>query len=698
MIAVHHRRYPPYDGADAEDDAEDDAANETDGEVNGHESATEDLEAAAAATGGTDVDDEEIDDEDGVAANADAAIEDVLDLEVDGAPKDKLHDPSRQKFHASTEERLHSYWNVHDAHHFTQDYDDEIANLEHTWDHAYRQSKIGKKQDVHVRPNPYLESKVAKGEFLQITPIEEYLESLKTPETMSYDELYAATANAAHALQTWQDEWQAIDALSKLATRHAMKKTADPRRPIQPTIFEDQKEAMLYGYKYDAKEAMVGVQDPFIQGGFRPTPAQLRKMRAAPGVDPQNPDGWKTITKFGVEHAPRFQNPPMQSFEGKQTRKRRVAQTEVATLPKLASETNDSATPAFESDLEGRPAKRLTRSRAGKPLAGRETPQARTAPPSPGRRGGRGRGRGGRGRGGIFRSSQASHNTPARSSARVAIARAAVDPAEIATAATAVRAVSSSTPPPPMAPTSMPSAVAPIAPAPVIPTLAPAASAAMPAMASVPSLVTPGESVDAAELARRQKIANSKNPRRTEAMLNHWARFNKEGRIRNPKRTKAQIEADKAAEADQGDREPSKEPGSRKRKAAGTITTTTTTTTTTTSDGPAAKQARVDTTTPGPASLHPAPIQPASGPGSSMHAHPPPHPPPPLPAGPPQGYPRGPAYPPPVLPLLPPAMGMPMPGYYPPRPPPPPFTHPYQEQPYYTYGGPPLPPRHHERR
>lgn len=54
--------------------------------------------------------------------------------------------------------------------------------------------------------------------------------------------------------------------------------------------------------------------------------------------------------------------------------------------------------------------------------------------------------------------------------------------------------------------------------------------------------------VEDPEEARRQKIANSKNPKRTKAMLDHWERFNREGRIRNPKRSKAQIESDKAAD------------------------------------------------------------------------------------------------------------------------------------------------------
>jgi hypothetical protein len=57
-------------------------------------------------------------------------------------------------------------------------------------------------------------------------------------------------------------------------------------------------------------------------------------------------------------------------------------------------------------------------------------------------------------------------------------------------------------------------------------------------------------SAEAIEEARRVKIANSKNPKRTKAMLDHWDRFNREGRIRNPKRSKAQIEQDRTVDGD----------------------------------------------------------------------------------------------------------------------------------------------------
>jgi hypothetical protein len=716
MALVHPRiaRLSIYDGAGDEVEDKDVQEVEADG---GDEDEMDEVPSIAegdTAAATTEMDGEDEAEDEGDDTNGDS-VETPLDDEVDIALQGQLHEFSRGQGHAAVEKRLQSFWNIHQARNFTEDYDEEIANLDHIWDHAYRESKPNKRADpadFPKRPNPYRENNVPKGEFLKITPVEEYLELLKNPEAMSHDELYAVTANAAHALRTWQDEWRTLDRLSKLANRQMMKHTADPRKPERPEVFEDKKEAMLYGYKYDPKASMVGIQDPFVQGGFRPTPAQLRKMRTTVAADNPNPDGWKPAVKFGVEHVPRFQNPPVAPFEAKNTRKRKAVQTEAAALLRIASEAKES-TPATEADDELPPALRVTRTRGGRHLATREAPQAHTAPPSPAptsrrgitsARGMRG-GRGGRGRG-ASRMPQSVTSTPARSSTRVATARAAVvaPPSTTAgpTSAPAPAPTSARAPPTSSATAAAPAQTpvpAPIAPAPaVMPTMSAATSAALPTSTS--ALVSPGEVVDAVELARREKIAKSKNPRRTEAMLEHWARFIREGRVRNPKRTKAQIEADKAAEAVRKSSEPTKEPVPRKRKSGGP----------TTPKGPAAKRDKIDNPTGAPASLQPAPIQPATGPIA-----------PPLPPPPTSNPPHATAYPPAPHLLAPPGMSPygpinphHMAPHYPntapplmPNQQPPPLTHhhhmgypanPPHGYPYIAYGGPPMPPHPGDRR
>ncbi|PYH43288.1 uncharacterized protein BP01DRAFT_107745 [Aspergillus saccharolyticus JOP 1030-1] len=491
----------------------------------------------------TEVDDETYklpEDADGEEPEADAP-------EIDGLSS-QLHEFSRAQDPVTLDQRLHNLWNVHDIHKFCTDHDEKTANLEQSWSTLVKESKRPKKREAHEelrdRPEPYKVSKVAPGEFLEITPLEDFLSQLRDPEHRSYEELYAITENVAFALKAWQDEYLAIEKLNKHATRHNAKPTSDPRKLLRPQVFEDKKESMLYGYKYEPKEDKVGWQNPFTQGGFKPTPAQYRKMTAKLGLNHPNPDGWPTIMKFGVEHVPKFQNPPREDFVGKATRKRKAAELEAANREKASSVSDEAATDSpAPAETEDYPRQRRTRARRQGTDVEDQSDSA-SAPPirfaTRGRGSGRGRGRGGIRTMGINGSSESS-----QAPAPVAPPRSSTIRIEKPTAA--IMQVRPGT-----------VQLAPIEPAPSA-----NQPAAPPAGTSMGG--TPEDSIDPAELARRQKIANSKNPKRTEAMLNHWARFNKEGRVRNPKRSKAQIEADRAAEAARKASEPPKA-GPRKKK------------------------------------------------------------------------------------------------------------------------------------
>ncbi|OKL59713.1 hypothetical protein UA08_05430 [Talaromyces atroroseus] len=562
------------------------------------------------------------------ATNADAtpetnaiASDAALKADSTGALHNKLQDWRRQQAHEYIENRLLANWKLHDAREFNPDYDDTTAELDQTWCYVFDQSKTTARKasvDVPTRPNPYLSSTTEKGEFLKLTPVEDFLNSLKDFETMSTDELHASAANVAHALKTWQDEWSAIEDMNKAIK--PSKKTANPRALDPPEVFQDKREAMLYGYKYDPtihdpkkrdpkKGSLFKCPDPFIQGGFRPTAAQLRKMQADVAPSNPNPDGFKTMMKHGQEYIPKFQDPPLTPFEGRgaTSRKRKVPHSEIAALRQMSG--HDSSTPALESDIDGQPFKRLTRSIVSKAV---ETPETKTAPPSPGLRG-RGRGaRGGRGRGGTLKASSRTAQVPL---AKAIASKAVNAPLSAETAPLLSNGVTPSPQPDGLAPdrasVDATGGSASIAPVPK-PALAPATPGAPPALAALPpNLVQPGEVVDALELNRRKLLAKSKNPRRTQAMLDHWKRFNKEGRTRNPKRTKAQIEADRLADAERKSKEPQKAPATKTRKRKATSTDT--------ADGSVSKQPRAATTSmAATVSLQPAPIQPATTTSTSI--------------------------------------------------------------------------------
>ncbi|PYH79948.1 hypothetical protein BO82DRAFT_287698 [Aspergillus uvarum CBS 121591] len=460
----------------------------------------------------------------------------------------QLHEFSRAQDPVTLDQRLHNLWNIHDVHQFCSDHDEKTADLEHSWTTLSKESKRPRKREapdeLQDRPEPYKKSKVSPGEFLEITPLEEFLSQLRDPEHRSYEELYAITENVAFALKVWQDEYLAIEKLNKHATRHNAKPISDPRKLLRPQVFEDKKESMLYGYKHEPKEDKVGCQNPFTQGGFKPTPAQYRKMTAKLGPNHPNPDGWPTIMKFGVEHVPKFQNPPREDFVGKATRKRKAAELEAANREKASSVSDEAATdsPAPVEPEENIRQRRTRTRRQGTDFD--DQSDSTSAPPIRFATRGRGSGRG-RGRGGIRTITINGPSDPSQAPALVASPRSTTIRIEKPTTALMqTRPGTVQLPPIEPAPSSNQVAAPP---------------------AGTPVGSTPEDSIDPAELARRQKIANSKNPKRTEAMLNHWARFNKEGRVRNPKRSKAQIEADRAAEAARKATEPPKI-GPRKKK------------------------------------------------------------------------------------------------------------------------------------
>lgn len=446
------------------------------------------------------------------------------------------------------EERLSKYWNVHKVANFSPTYAQDIAKADATWQYAFADKP--KKKDAPepmTRPNPYKETETSKGKFLELENFDHLVEKLQKPELLTPEELYAATETMAVALKVYQDEYIALDKFYNKVHRHVRpsllpdakreqmmghkKRTGHPlaRVPEEKRDFEDRKEATLYGYKhtYHNQNTSTAVtwhpQDPFVQGGFVPTAAQARKLASKVTPGDRNPDGWTPIVRNGVELVPKLYEVRKEPVI-KVTRKRKAVEVEVA---KSDTETQHESENGDETEEDVRQVKRRTRGRGGR-RATFETYQ----PPEPtvtsaprGGRGGRARGRG-RGRG----------------IGRTHSSRASLDSQQPVTMATPVAtrgrgrrgaATVGSTPQP------APASEDPVS----MPEMSPMPAPEPPARAA-PALRRDATAEEIEE-ARRLKIANSKNPKRTKAMLDHWDRFNREGRIRNPKRSKAQIEQDR---------------------------------------------------------------------------------------------------------------------------------------------------------
>ncbi|KAG5207029.1 hypothetical protein GTR04_5871 [Trichophyton interdigitale] len=395
----------------------------------------------------------------------------------------------------NVEEELERHWTMHDVRNFTEDYEGKRDEIKSRWEGAF---------DGFERPQPYESASTTPGKFLTLTDPNIYIDIMKDPSTLSTKELYAITVNAAHALRVWQDEHMALEKLIKRATRSSLKKTSNPRELEDPQVFEDKKEAMLYGYKHDPKASQIGYQDPFAQGGFIPTADQMRKMKLS-GTEPWKMNRWATVKENGVECVPKLRPPPV--IKPKK-RAPNVAKAEAEAKALLVP-------------------KRVTRYGGSKPSSTGDTSQAPSEPNSPG---------------GPSRS-QSRHATP-QSSVPTPVRKSTRPLAQ------ALYALSTSAP----RSTPVKSPKSPKSPAP---------TSAGTSKASTPFYPDPLQ-----DPKNQLKIKNSKHPKRTEAMILHWAKFNQEGRTRNPKRTKAQIEAARVAE-----REASLDPSvassaSRKRTAA----------------------------------------------------------------------------------------------------------------------------------
>lgn len=398
------------------------------------------------------------------------------------------HD-SQTSLLSESEKRLAPVWNLHHVKHFTDDYNGTKEDLSSMWE-----STCG--ADLQ-RPTPYEKDNIGSFQFLPITKSESYIDILRNPSALSTDKLYAITANTAQALKVWQDEYLAIEKLLSHATHQPRK--SDPRRPSDPRVFEDKKEAMLYGYKHDAKETSIGIQDPFLQGGFKPNAAQTRKILAQT-ANPENPDGWIPTVIDGVEYIP-----GVRRSEEKSTARRRRAQSDIH---------------ASNADV---PSQRTTRFNGVKHPTTKEvsvsvSPSHPPAIKPPGKR---------RGRPPAKEKAALLQQTveekppvqkrPYRRRNQQSTVQSEAGPSPVVTP-----------PPPPPAPPP-PAASHPQQPQPVAGQ-----------QANEPYQENPSPK-------RQEKIRVSRNPKRTEAMIRHWAKFNSEGRTRNPKRTKAQIEAVKAA-------------------------------------------------------------------------------------------------------------------------------------------------------
>ncbi|KAI9847690.1 MAG: hypothetical protein M1837_001938 [Sclerophora amabilis] len=98
--------------------------------------------------------------------------------------------------------------------------------------------------------------------FKTITSHAKFQSVLQNAAQESTPELYVITENIANVLHTWQDEWIELEERVAPMEHKAPRK---PREPLNPLVFEDQKEAGLYGYQWNSHPSKIGNQEPWNQ-------------------------------------------------------------------------------------------------------------------------------------------------------------------------------------------------------------------------------------------------------------------------------------------------------------------------------------------------------------------------------------------------------------------------------------------------
>jgi hypothetical protein len=156
------------------------------------------------------------------------------------------------------------------------------------------------------RPMPYFVPNMTLEEgFSPVPDLEEFRRLLEDPGTTPEQRL-AVSESLVWSMYNAQDEWLAIkgtlaargvDSLPRPAAARkrgskgkfgaGQRKAGHPWEPEHPTVWEDQKEAMLYDYKWDPAVEKRGKQDPIAQSEkLRSRRAGLRATFEHPQVYP----------------------------------------------------------------------------------------------------------------------------------------------------------------------------------------------------------------------------------------------------------------------------------------------------------------------------------------------------------------------------------------------------------------------------
>ncbi|KAG9780843.1 hypothetical protein KCU88_g3606, partial [Aureobasidium melanogenum] len=250
-----------------------------------------------------------------------------------------------------------------------------------------------------ARPELYTSKKLNEDGFPPLSDPQAFLLNITT---LTRKQLYAASANNQIALKMAQDEY--MDLERQIANIKSKNQPKNPQALFEHDVFEERKESVLYGYKYEANRPALlhaGIpglrhadevterekhdvrlfQEPFEQGGFVPKEKEY-KAKLARARNPKNPDGWDPVMKNGKALIPKLQT-HQDEYTNTYVRRNVDENGEIIRPLTPSSEVSgETTTPPKPVD------KRLTRTRfdGKKHPPTREVSEAPSTPSTPGRK------------------------------------------------------------------------------------------------------------------------------------------------------------------------------------------------------------------------------------------------------------------------------------------------------------------------
>ncbi len=178
--------------------------------------------------------------------------------------------------------------------------------------------------DATTRPALYASEELNEDGFQPLNDPQSFVMNISN---FKRKQLYAASANNQFAMKLAQDEY--LDLERQISRIKGKDTTKNPQDLPAPDVFEERKEAALYGYKYEPNKPallIAGIpglrsaddlserekhdvrlfQEPFEQGGFVPKEREYKAM-VAKGRNPKNLDGWDPVVKNGQALYPKQQ-------------------------------------------------------------------------------------------------------------------------------------------------------------------------------------------------------------------------------------------------------------------------------------------------------------------------------------------------------------------------------------------------------